>query len=210
MKFFAEAIRAINTASNVSVGHPSLRKDDAVLDLKGLQEDLEKAVGKDGAHQVVVDIIEKTAYEIQRLMKWYAPVKTGALRDSIQVKITKKGLQAEIYTKIGYGKYLEYGTASRGEFGGTPYVIMPKKPGGTLAFQGSSGGMVYAKKVIHPGIAPRPFARPAVIQATDIFQEQIAEGVVNLLINTRTHKEAKNRHPNPEVYTSQYSPEAPR
>lgn len=61
---------------------------------------------------------------------------------------------------VEYAPYVEYGTASRSEFGGQAYTIEPKDENGVLAFR-VQGKTVFAKSVLHPGIHPQPYARPA-------------------------------------------------
>lgn len=61
---------------------------------------------------------------------------------------------------VEYAPYVEFGTASRSEFGGQAYEIKPKDAHGVLAFQ-VQGKTVFAKSVIHPGIYPQPYVRPA-------------------------------------------------
>lgn len=41
-------------------------------------------------------------------------------------------------------------------FGSRPHVILPRKPGGVLRFP-SRGGVVYARRVNHPGTKANPF-----------------------------------------------------
>lgn len=81
----------------------------------------------------------------------------GALRDSIRVGATSKRGRITAYVKAGgksaktkadvyYAHFLEYGTAA--------HKITAAK-GGWLFFG------KFAKAVMHPGIQPRPFMRPA-------------------------------------------------
>lgn len=53
--------------------------------------------------------IRKTAFDIERDAKFYAPVDTGNLKNSIST--TAAGLQAEIGPTAEYGAYVEYGTS---------------------------------------------------------------------------------------------------
>jgi len=99
--------------------------------------------------------------------KSYVPVNSGALRDSIKVKIqgkSKKFGWVRMHLTAGdkkayYAHMVEYGTASyytgQGETVGQPYTIKAKKSKG-LFFGG-----INRKQVIHPGIKPQPFMRPA-------------------------------------------------
>lgn len=85
---------------------------------------------------------------------------TGHLASRIVIKHSPS--RTEIGPEdVEYAPYVEYGTASRSEFGGAAYEITPKDAHGVLAFQ-MNGKTIYAKSVIHPGIYPQPYARPAV------------------------------------------------
>ena len=111
------------------------------------------------------------ALVIEQEAKAQVPVKTGTLRDSIKTRTKSKGgkviaaiqaggksgkkgvMQAQSgrlyagWKQAFYAHMIEYGTA--------PHKITAKD-GGWLSFGG-----VFAKSIEHPGIAPRPFMRPA-------------------------------------------------
>lgn len=53
---------------------------------------------------------------------------------------------------VGYALYVHEGTR--------PHLILPRRPGGTLAFQ-MDGRTVFARSVHHPGTKARPFLRNA-------------------------------------------------
>lgn len=76
---------------------------------------------------------------------------TGNLRRSIL-----KGKVRWDYGEVGTNeKY-----AAPVEFGTRPHTIYPKNRR-FLAFKSKSGGMIFARKVNHPGSKPYPFMRPA-------------------------------------------------
>lgn len=86
-----------------------------------------------------------------------APVASGDLRKSIRTTSRVKKGQVSASVKVGnavawYAHLVEFGTR--------PHVIR-SKPGRAMRF----GGTVTAQ-VNHPGIAARPFIRPAADQAT--------------------------------------------
>lgn len=87
------------------------------------------------------------------------PVKTGRLRTSwYQTPVHpastadgRTGVAAEIRNDVRYAAFVEYGTGKWGPQH-RPYPIVPKTPGGTLAWRDPhSGRWVHAKKVMHPG-----------------------------------------------------------
>lgn len=127
-------------------------------DLTDLAMDLKEASGKP-LRTVMGNLVNDAADQVLQLAQAYAPVRSGALRGSLNKHFTANTMTATVGTNIPYAQFMEYGTASRGEFGGSAYTIVPKK-GKYLKFQ-VNGRTVYAKKVRHPGVAPRPFLRPA-------------------------------------------------
>lgn len=124
-------------------------------------------------YQAAQQLVDSYAVQIQALAMSLAPVKTGALRDSITIS-KPDALSAVIGPTRPYGLYQEMGTASRGEFGGAPYVIRPKKPGGYLVFT-VNGKKVITRKVTHPGIPPHPYMRPAFERMLTPFGQSLAE-----------------------------------
>lgn len=65
------------------------------------------------AFPVAVDkIVQSTALKIEARAKTLAPVKTGALRNSIRAVNTGQG-RAEVRVGVKYGAYVEYGTRHR-------------------------------------------------------------------------------------------------
>lgn len=100
---------------------------------------------------------------------------SGALRDSYVQKganhierISKKGLES------GSDHYLapfhEYGTGEKGPEGKS-FVIVPKRAQ-ALRWFGGGGNPIFAKKVINPGVPPRPVA---------IIQDEDEQAVIDAL-----------------------------
>jgi hypothetical protein len=150
----------------------------AVADLTKLSADLNKAA-RDAditVEQVMLNIAEMIQTEMKRL----ARVKTGRLRDSIRIK-TMPG-RIEIGPEgVDYAVYIEYGTGSKGEFPTGPYEIHPKRPGGSLVFK-INDKTVHARMVIHPGIRPFPFARPALQRWLDQLGEDVSKVGVEMIV----------------------------
>jgi HK97 gp10 family phage protein len=135
--------------------------DAASVDLQSLAADFAYASNQ-GMAQAATEVIRQAAQSIQQQAQANAPVRTGRLRDSITIHYTDV-FRASIGPTVPYGVFQEYGTGSRGEFGGPMYTIRPKRAGGVLVFT-VNGKKVVARVVHHPGIPPHPFMRPAVAQ----------------------------------------------
>jgi len=125
------------------------------------------------------------ALTVEREAKQAAPVASGILKSSIhtQMQYDPDRTAARIGTKVHYAPYLEMGTGRWGPRG-RPYEITPKRKR-ALAFvaragtQLSTGRPMYrsrtgrlvvtrrraartvVRRVIHPGIRPRPYLYPA-------------------------------------------------
>jgi hypothetical protein len=91
---------------------------------------------------------EPPAVQTKRLI---GSIKTEKLRDACY--------RVGSPEKIGY--WLEFGTR--------PYTIKPKKAP-YLRFQTSDGNWVTTSEVHHPGIAARPWLRPAMLKTKALFK----------------------------------------
>lgn len=140
------------------------------LSLKDLAENLRRAGAEVPAR--MADLRHKVAREIMAAQIQEVPRKTGRLAASIRIKHeanrTMVGPEG-----VPYAVYIEFGTGQFNEFGGAPYEIKAKRPGGSLAFE-IDGKKIFRKKVIHPGIKPRPFIRPSVFKALETMGADIA------------------------------------
>lgn len=60
--------------------------------------------------------LERGTKKIQKNAKYLAPVKTGALRNSIKTKskIVQDEVEAQVYTNLEYAPYVEFGTGQKG------------------------------------------------------------------------------------------------
>ena len=134
----------------------------ASADLTALARDL-SAASRMGIQAAAARVVGETAQRVQAIAQAKAPFRTGKLRTSIGIR-QDSPFQAQIGPSVVYGPYQEFGTGSRGEFGGAPYEIRPKKPNGLLVFQ-VDGRTVFARKVTHPGVPPHPYMRPAAVEA---------------------------------------------
>lgn len=109
---------------------------------------------------------------------------TGALERSIKVRFRKKHEKwgwIRTYIIAGdkdayYAHILEFGSASfytgQGRTVGKPYVIKAKKAKYLLIAGGKP-----VKSVIHPGVKPKPFMRPAF----DLYSDAAIDTVVNYM-----------------------------
>lgn len=150
----------------------------ATADLSQLAANLAAASGQ-SLTAVAASVVRETAERVKAQAQALAPVKTGALRNSINVTFTGP-LTAVIGPHVLYAAYQEYGTASRGEFGGSPYVIRPVRAK-RLVFQ-VDGKRVFAKEVHHPGVRAHPYMRPAAVQAVQDLQDSLGTTGVSLIV----------------------------
>lgn len=112
--------------------------------------------GVEASVQAACELIQQTAQS-------YAPVETGALRDSITVSLndTGKTIVGTVSANVPYAGYVEYGTGRRG--------------------QDSAEAGPYPYKESWPGMTPRPFMRPALDESRgavlDLFRANISLGM---------------------------------
>ncbi len=94
---------------------------------------------------------------VEARAKDYCPVETGNLRGKIttQAAETDDGVEIRSGTNVDYGPFVEYGTGQRGAAAGVDHP----------------DDYIYGPK---PGMAPRPFLRPA----WDEGREAVLEGLV--------------------------------
>ena len=136
------------------------------IKVEGLAE-LDKAL-KQFSVELADDIVRvglrTAAGVIRKRAREAAPIKTGALRQSIRVqtKLNKQNgsIVANIYTTKFYANMIEYGTKA--------HKIVPRKAE-ALSFDGGEWG-----EVNHPGIRPRAFMRKALDTADKEALERFA------------------------------------
>jgi len=116
------------------------------------------------------EVLLHTANYLKTEMEARVPVRTGRLRQSIQVRVSGKTITVGPDTP--YAEYVEFGTS--------PHVISAG-PGKTLAFQ-VGGRMIFVKRVNHPGTKPQPFVRPAFEAWVDTLGGLVAEAHVQRFI----------------------------
>lgn len=94
---------------------------------------------------------------VEARAKDYCPVETGNLRGKITTLAveTDDGVEIRTGTNVDYGPFVEYGTGQRGAAAGVDHP----------------DDYIYGPK---PGMAPRPFLRPA----WDEHREAVLEGLV--------------------------------
>ncbi len=119
-------------------------------------------------------------------------IDTGELERSVRVRFKRKSekfgwVRAFVFAgnkEAYYGHWVEYGTASyysgSGRTVGAPYEITPKVAGSLFL------GGLFAKSVIHKGIKPKPFMRPAF----DNYSNAALDAFANYM-QTRIPKEIK-------------------
>lgn len=148
------------------------------VQLSALAQDLADASGqkfRDVAGQLVQSAVEQTVTYAQA----YAPRRTGRLQSSFGTEVN--GLTGTVYNTAPYARYDEFGTGTRGEFPGRPIVITPKRAK-YLRFTTKDGRVVFAKRVVNPGMAPRPFMRPALERIALPFANNIGNAAVASIV----------------------------
>ena len=90
------------------------------------------------------DTADAMSLEAQRIV----PVDTGRLRASINVK--REFLVKVIGTNVEYARDVEFGTG--------PHEIVAKNK---KVLANKKKGIIFGRKVRHPGSEPKPFMRPA-------------------------------------------------
>jgi Bacteriophage HK97-gp10, putative tail-component len=101
--------------------------------------------------------IERRGRAVLSRARALAPVKTGALRNSISMSMGSEGgeVSADISASAPYALFVHEGTG--------PHMIYGHP---FLAFQGRSG-LVITRAVHHPGTRPQPFLADALDAAVD-------------------------------------------
>jgi HK97 gp10 family phage protein len=99
------------------------------------------------------------------------PAQMQSLRRSIRITTNARSGRVMATVVAGsrdayYAHWVEYGTASyytgKGRSVGQPYAIRPRGGAAALRFNN-----IYTGSVIHPGVRPKPYMRPAVDAGTD-------------------------------------------
>lgn len=133
------------------------------VDLTNLANDLTQAAGgsvRTNTKALVASVTAQTEF----LAQAYAPVRRGELRGSIHSYLTNGGMSGVVAADSKHASFVEFGTGIRGEFPGQIIIIRPRAAK-YLRFRGKDGKWHFAKEVHSPGMAPRPFLRPALERA---------------------------------------------
>ena len=88
---------------------PALAKNK--MDFKEFDRWLTKEIPKE-CEEESIKVIEKYTKKVQATAKRMAPVDTGYLEGSIEMKIENGGLTGIVYVGAEYGAYVEFGTAN--------------------------------------------------------------------------------------------------
>ena len=127
-------------------------------EIKDLSEEVKQA-----SHQQLLNGLVRCGMKMREYATKLAPVKTGALANSVAFKIEPDEKSAYVGSNSEYAAYVEFGTGKNSELGGTPkerWVYYDK-----------------AHDVYRMGYPqrPRPFIRPAVANHIKTYQ--------NILVN---------------------------
>jgi len=139
----------------------------ASADISRLAEALRES-GRD-ADATTQSVLVTSANYLKAEMEARVPVRTGRLRQSIQVRLS--GQEITVGPDTPYAGYVEFGTK--------PHVIEAKN-GKSLAFT-MGGRTVLVKKVNHPGTRAQPYVRPAFEAWVDTLGGLVAEAHIQRL-----------------------------
>jgi HK97 gp10 family phage protein len=104
--------------------------------------------------------------------------KTGTLRKAIAVRSVKNRLAVEVYVRRGKGQKNDGWYAHILEGGAKPHVIRPWKDRKKVL---SGGGVIYGKRIKHPGTVAKPFMKPALESKAQQAVHVVAERMTRLI-----------------------------
>lgn len=128
--------------------------------------------------------LEDVADAFVREARQRAPVKHGDLARGIirdPVEVGEETVKTAVRATEPYSAATEYGSATRGEANAPgkktrrKYPIVPKT---RKALRWKEGGKeVFAAKVMHPGVRPQPYMRPALDSIEPVAAEMIKKKI---------------------------------
>jgi HK97 gp10 family phage protein len=141
----------------------------ASADVSRLAEALRETAQESGVttHQVLI----QSANQILAEMEAKVPVKTGALRRSLGIRVGTDRVTIGPDASIPYAGFVEHGTG--------PHEIRPRNKK-VLKFT-VHGKVVFARVVHHPGTQAQPYVRPAFQAWVDSLGTMAAEANVKVL-----------------------------
>lgn len=139
----------------------------ASADINALANALRDSAGQ--ADVTTQNVLVNSANYLKGEMEARVPVRTGRLRQSIQVRV--HGEKVIIGPDTEYAAFVEFGTK--------PHVIRAKNAK-ALAFK-MGGQTVIVRKVNHPGTKAKPYVRPAFEAWVDTLGGLVAEAHVKRL-----------------------------
>lgn len=105
----------------------------------------------------------RLGYRISNGATLKANVDTGRMRAAISVDSIDDGWGCRISCRVSYALYVHEGTRAH-EIRASPGPGR-KTAFRHLAFKGADGGMVFRRRVWHPGYGGNPFLRDAMVEA---------------------------------------------
>lgn len=131
---------------------------DFSMNPREFERGLRRWIGRttDEAHAAM----ERTGARIAETAQGLCPVDTGRLRSSIRYEVDGRyrNFTVVVGTNVNYAAEVEYGTG--------PHVIRPKTKK-ALYWPGARHPVA---KVNHPGTRPKPYMRPAIAAAPQIWR----------------------------------------
>lgn len=144
-------------------------------------------VAKHATADVAPRIARKGGDRMHELAAANTPVRTGNLRTAwYQTPVFEAsyggigtGHRVEVKNDTDYAAYVESGTGLWGPKH-AKYPILPKDPGGWLAWRGKDGEMHFAKKVMHPGSpGNHMLAIAAHVTEAELLSGALAQGILD-------------------------------
>jgi len=156
----------------------------------------------DAVNARMIRLVGKYGRRVERDAKRAAPVNTGQLKSSINtiLEVGRYDIRARVGTDVEHGWYQEYGTglhgprkrrypivpkrakvlaipirAGRTKAGKVKYLRITKRGRVSTTTRYERAQKIFRKSVMHPGVAPRPFLRPAFWKNVRGFRRELSQ-----------------------------------
>ncbi|WP_216740588.1 HK97-gp10 family putative phage morphogenesis protein [Hahella sp. HN01] len=157
--------------------------------LRELHQALQQ-LGKQAANKAARDGLTEAAKTFRKEIRQGAPVKSGHLRKHIRYKLRRdrsgRGYTGRVgvHPKAYYARFIEFGAA--------PHAIPNPTTGRGRNKRKNKKRLRIGSQVVsgvnHPGIAPRPFLRPAFLRAKDAAVKAAGKRMWRSIIQARARR----------------------